>query len=152
MAALDQKYDARAKPCPVSDTVIYSVTFSRYKMGNPVLYLLKVQILKQVSHSQRPVLLAKWTVKRRYSEMADCHAKLQKKFKVEEFVKFPPKNWSDALFQNEEQVQVRLKSLQQYFDKALLLVELSWRCVCYSTLLSTDSVPTEPSRTINKTT
>ena len=53
---------------------------------------------------------------------------------MESMPQFPPKVWSNALFNTEEQVQTRLKLLQTYFDKLLAYPNIR-ACPELSTLL-----------------
>ncbi|CAD7931206.1 unnamed protein product [Amoebophrya sp. A25] len=115
----------------VSENVLFQVTFTRYKLGSPVLYMMKCEVLRRLPplvgpdgsmHEGKSVPLALWTIKKRYSDMADMSKAIETKYSphMESVPKFPPKVWSNALFNTEEQVQNRLRLLQTYFDKLLL--------------------------------
>jgi len=121
----------------VSENILLQVTFTRYKIGTPVLYMLKCEVLRSLPpligpngevHESRNVSLATWTVKKRYSEMEEAHRLLQSKYGPymdgPGMPEFPPKQWSNALFNTEKQVQGRLASLQAYFDKLLLFANV----------------------------
>ncbi|CAD7940025.1 unnamed protein product, partial [Amoebophrya sp. A120] len=124
-------------PEQLSENIGLEVTFTRYKLGTPVLYMLKCEVVRSLPpligpdgevHESRSVVLASWTVKKRYSEMEEAHRQIAAKFGpyMESIPEFPPKVWSNALFNTEQQVQSRLRKLQAYFDKLLLYPNL--RC------------------------
>merc|ERR1712093_475355 len=87
----------------VSDNFLFHVQIFSYKLGNPVLYYMKVEIFRKGEN----IVLAKWVIKRRYSEMEACNAQLIKRFGKELVPEFPPKLWSNMLYSTEDQAEER---------------------------------------------